>query len=57
MENHKQIINQQLVINMARAVLSRASAQELWLLAGQVDTDGGNDSRALPLEEDADLDE
>ena len=42
---------------MTRAVLPRATAQELWLLAGQVDTDGGGDSRAVPLEEDADLDE
>ena len=27
------------------------------LALGQVDTDGGNESRATPLEEDADLDE
>jgi hypothetical protein len=37
---------------MARAVLPRATAQELWLLAGRADRAEGNDMRAPPLDED-----
>ena len=37
---------------MARAVLPKATAQQLWLLSGQVDRDDGEVERALPLEED-----
>ena len=42
---------------MTRAVLPRPTSQELWLLAGQVDRDDGDDGRAPPLEEDCDVDE
>ena len=42
---------------MARAVLPRASAQELWLLAGQVDRAEGDDARLPPLDEDGGEDE
>ena len=42
---------------MARAVLPTASAQELWLLAGQVDRTDGDDARLPPLDEDGDEDE
>ena len=42
---------------MARAVLPRATAQELWLLAGQVDRDGEDARGLLPLEEDGDFDD
>jgi hypothetical protein len=37
---------------MARAVLPRASAQELWLLTGQTDRDINDGDRAPPLDED-----
>ena len=37
---------------MTRAVLPRASAQQLWLMEGRVDREGGNDARAAPLNED-----
>ena len=37
---------------MARAVLPKASAQELWLLTGQPDMEGSNEHRVPPLEDD-----
>ena len=37
---------------MARAVLPKATAQELWMLGGLVDRTDGEPGRALPLEED-----
>ena len=37
---------------MARAVLPKATAQELWILGGLVDRAEGTVGRALPLEED-----
>ena len=41
---------------MARAVLPKATASELWLLAGQVDRDDACNDGAPTLEEDSDLD-
>jgi hypothetical protein len=42
---------------MARAVLPRTPARELWLLAGQVDRAEGDETRAAPLDEDGTVDE
>ena len=39
---------------MSRAVLPKATAEELWLLTGRVDRDDGPNSRAPPLDEDGD---
>ena len=37
---------------MARAVLQRMTAEELWLLTGRADGDGTDGARAPPLDED-----
>ena len=39
---------------MARAVLPRASALDLWLLTGQTDREASTEARAAPLDEDGD---
>ena len=42
---------------MARAVLPRASARQVWLLAGRIDRDDCRTERAAPLEEDPEFQE
>ena len=42
---------------MTRAVLPRATTQQLWLMEGRADREGGNDSRMAPLDEDGEATE
>ena len=37
---------------MTRAVLPKATAEEVWMLSGIIDRDGGSDERLPPLDED-----
>ena len=41
---------------MARAVLARTPAREIWLLTGQADRADGEDARAAPLDDDGTAD-